>query len=379
MEKKNPNTRSCASLMLEILLDALPNELGNQPTKIGLIFARYFQWSNQDGPEAAIATYWKKGTREFDQFLREYYEQRPEELRCDFRDHVLPYVNDCMFLAKQFCSIIRRSTRTKNAEKPQIPDSLDQFSPEQCSDFLADTLNFFMVHQDCVLRIGVAAPPPDYILGCRVPAPCEHFCGRDKEIKALHELLLGKGFAFVTSLPGMGKSELSRAYAHVHSQDYASYYQHTIYVTFYNSLRETICTIPFEEDEEIRQRYAKRRDLLLEALSKAPEPNSKWQAAGAAAGTGDPIPLQRPVYYPVSLPGVSQPGTDRDSGFQGLDGAGLRLFPKGQEVCKRNPGDGLPASWTYPFCGAFCPIAWNGGAEGFGSSEQAEKPGMGLR
>lgn len=277
MEKKNPNTRSCASFMLEILLDALPDALGNQPTKIGLIFERYYQWSNQDGPVDTIATAWKKGTRKFDRFLTEFYEQRPEELRCDFRDNVLPAVQDCNLLAKQFCRLIERSTPPKNGEKPKIPDNLDQFSPEQCSDFLADTLNFFMAHQDSVLRTGVAAPPPAYILGCRVPAPCEHFCGRDKEIKVLHELLLGKGFAFVTGLAGMGKSELSRAYAHVYSQDYASYYQHTIHVTFHNSLRETICAIPFAGDEEIRQRYAKRRDLLLEALSKVPEPNSKWQ------------------------------------------------------------------------------------------------------
>ena len=277
MEKNNPDTRSCASFMLEILLDALPNELGNQPTKIGLIFTRYFRWSNQDGPDAAIASSWKKGTRKFDRFLTEYYEQRPEELQCDFRDHILPYVSDCMFLAKQFCSLIERSNAPRKIKERQISAALDQFSPEDCSDFLADKMRFFMIHQDYVLRIGVAAPPPAYILGCRVPAPCEHFCGRDKEIKALHELLLGKGFAFVTGLPGMGKSELSRAYAHVHSQDYASYYQHTMFVSFRHSLRETICAIPFAGDEEIRQRYAKRRDLLLEALSKAPEPNSKWQ------------------------------------------------------------------------------------------------------
>ena len=277
MEKKNPNTRSCASFMLEILLDALPDALGNQPTKIGLIFKRYYLWSNQYGPVDTIATAWKKGTRKFDRFLTEFYEQRPEELQCDFRDNVLPAVRDCNLLAKQFCSLIERSNVSREIKEQRIPASLDQFSPEKCSDFLADTMCFFMSHQDYVLRIGAAAPPPAYILGCRVPAPCEHFCGRDKEIEALHELLLGKGFAFVTGLAGMGKSELSRAYAHVHSQDYASYYQHTIYVTFYNSLRETICTIPFEGDEKIRQRYAKRRDLLLEALSKAPEPNSKWQ------------------------------------------------------------------------------------------------------
>lgn len=277
MEKKNPNTRSCASFMLEILLDALPDALGNQPTKIGLIFERYFLWSNQDGPVDTIATSWKKGTRKFDRFLTEFYEQRPEELQCDFRDNVLPAVRDCNLLAKQFCSLIERSNVSREIKEQRIPASLDQFSPEKCSDFLADTMCFFMSHQDYVLRIGAAAPPPAYILGCRVPAPCEHFCGRDKEIEALHELLLGKGFAFVTGLAGMGKSELSRAYAHVYSQDYASYYQHTMFVSFRHSLRETICTIPFAGDEEIRQRYAKRRDLLLEALSKAPEPNSKWQ------------------------------------------------------------------------------------------------------
>lgn len=277
MEKKNPNTRSCASFMLEILLDALPDALGNQPTKIGLIFERYFLWSNQDGPVDTIATSWKKGTRKFDRFLTEFYEQRPEELQCDFRDNVLPAVRDCNLLAKQFCSLIERSNVSREIKEQRIPASLDQFSPEKCSDFLADTMCFFMSHQDYVLRIGAAAPPPAYILGCRVPAPCEHFCGRDKEIEALHELLLGKGFAFVTGLAGMGKSELSRAYAHVYSQDYASYYQHTMFVSFRHSLRETICAIPFAGDEEIRQRYAKQRDLLLATLSKDPESSSQWQ------------------------------------------------------------------------------------------------------
>lgn len=277
MEKKNPNTRSCASFMLEILLDALPDALGNQPTKIGLIFERYFLWSNQDGPVDTIATSWKKGTRKFDRFLTEFYEQRPEELQCDFRDNVLPAVRDCNLLAKQFCSLIERSNVSQEIKEQRIPASLDQFSPEKCSDFLADTMCFFMSHQDYVLRTGAAAPPPAYILGCRVPAPCEHFCGRDKEIKALHELLLGKGFAFVTGLPGMGKSELSRVYAHVHSQDYASYYQHTMFVSFRHNLRETICAIPFTGDEEIRQRYAKQRDLLLDTLSKDPESSSQWQ------------------------------------------------------------------------------------------------------
>ena len=201
MKKKNPNTRSCASFMLEILLDALPDALGNQPTKIGLIFKRYYLWSNQDGPVDTIATSWKKGTRKFDRFLTEFYEQRPEELQCDFRDNVLPAVRDCNLLAKQFCSLIERSNVSREIKEQRIPASLDQFSPEKCSDFLADTMCFFMSHQDYVLRTGAAAPPPAYILGCRVPAPCEHFCGRDKEIKALHELLLGKGFAFVTGLP----------------------------------------------------------------------------------------------------------------------------------------------------------------------------------
>lgn len=70
MEKKNPDTRSCASFMLEILLDALPSGLGNQPTKIGLIFARYFLWSNQDGPVDTIATSWKKERESLTAFSR---------------------------------------------------------------------------------------------------------------------------------------------------------------------------------------------------------------------------------------------------------------------------------------------------------------------
>ena len=148
MEKKNPDTRSCAGFMLEILLDALPDALGNQPTKIGLIFKRYYLWSNQDGPVDTIATSWKKGTRKFDRFLTEFYEQRPEELQCDFRDNVLPAVRDCNLLAKQFCSLIERSNVSREIKEQRIPAALDQFSPEKCSDFQADTMCFFMSHQD---------------------------------------------------------------------------------------------------------------------------------------------------------------------------------------------------------------------------------------
>ena len=41
-----------------------------------------------------------------------------------------------------------------------------------------------------------------------VPKPCRYFCGREKEIEQLHELLVKERKVFLHGIAGIGKSEL---------------------------------------------------------------------------------------------------------------------------------------------------------------------------
>ena len=52
-----------------------------------------------------------------------------------------------------------------------------------------------------------------YIADSEVPKPCRHFVGRESEIENLHECLENNSKVFLYGIPGIGKSELAKAYA----------------------------------------------------------------------------------------------------------------------------------------------------------------------
>ena len=47
-----------------------------------------------------------------------------------------------------------------------------------------------------------------FIMEGDVPKPCRYFCGREKEIEQLHELLVKERKVFLHGIAGIGKSEL---------------------------------------------------------------------------------------------------------------------------------------------------------------------------
>ena len=84
----------------------------------------------------------------------------------------------------------------------------------------------------------------DYILGNTVPKPEPFFYGRDAELEELHQLLISRSKVFVNGIPGIGKSELVKAYAHAHREDYAS----ILYINYSGDLRQDIIDLDFIDD-----------------------------------------------------------------------------------------------------------------------------------
>lgn len=60
--------------------------------------------------------------------------------------------------------------------------------------------------------------------------PCEHFCGRDEELRELHDLVKRKSKVMVVGVRSIGKSELVRAFIEKYGSDYEhiGYYNYTI-------------------------------------------------------------------------------------------------------------------------------------------------------
>lgn len=75
-----------------------------------------------------------------------------------------------------------------------------------------------------------------YIADSEVPKPCRHFVGRKSEIENLHECLENNSKVFLYGIPGIGKSELAKAYARKHKK----YYTNILYIEYTGDLHQFI-------------------------------------------------------------------------------------------------------------------------------------------
>ena len=109
-----------------------------------------------------------------------------------------------------------------------------------------------------------------YIADSEVPRPCRHFVGRESEIENLHEYLETNSKVFLYGIPGIGKSELAKAYA----RKYKKYYTNILYIEYTGDLHQSVTEMDFTDDmpdisEEKRfqnhNRYLRslREDTLL--------------------------------------------------------------------------------------------------------------------
>ena len=101
------------------------------------------------------------------------------------------------------------------------------------------------VNNKALLASGCFSPlMRDFILDVKVPRPCHHFCGRDAELEKLHELLCSKGKVFVQGIAGIGKSELTKAYAKKYDKEYTN----ILYITYSGDLKNDIVNMDFADD-----------------------------------------------------------------------------------------------------------------------------------
>ena len=89
--------------------------------------------------------------------------------------------------------------------------------------------------------------------------PCKYFCGRDDELKELHDVVSENPATIITGIAGIGKSELVRAYVKEHKKEY----QYIGYYFYKGSLKTIIANIindPIDTDDD--ERYHKNLELL---------------------------------------------------------------------------------------------------------------------
>ena len=108
---------------------------------------------------------------------------------------------------------------------------------------------------------GLSPVIRDMVIDNGIPKPCRWFRGRAKELEELHNLLVSHDKVFLHGIPGIGKSEVAKAYAQQHRKDYTN----ILYIPCIDSLRQAIIDVDFVADlpsDTEDQRFNKHNRFL---------------------------------------------------------------------------------------------------------------------
>ena len=211
---------------------------------------------------------WIKGQKKLSPQISSFYLKpaNQKKLRKTIERDVLPMMADSAMALQELYDLLQQDQEISDRMRERLSQ------PEE-ADFLTEILLFAM-KRNFIKRDTKALPPPtglspviqDLVYDAGIPRPCRWFCGREREMEALHELLQQHDKVFLHGIPGIGKSELAKAYA----SRYAKEYTNILFIPCRGSLLQTLANLDFADDrpeDEEEQRF-KRHNRLLRSLKR---------------------------------------------------------------------------------------------------------------
>lgn len=205
--------------------------------------------------DGASVNRWLKGTERVSPIISRYYlkSRNREKLANDIEQYILPLMYDSDMAVQELYRLTVQDATISDRQKKKLLKAYPCDTEQDAARLIAALLCFSMERtfvrrtpgSTALMTTGSLSPASsDFILNNRVPAPCRHFCGRDEELSVLHDLLNEHGKVFITGIPGIGKSELAKAYAKQYKADYTN----IVYLYYTGSLHEDIARMDFVDD-----------------------------------------------------------------------------------------------------------------------------------
>lgn len=276
------NRLDFSSVMAVIRYYISPDHGMNQGELLDELFYRLHAESKEpiifDG---ASVNRWLKGTERISPIISRYYmkKRNREKLVNDIEQYILPLMYDSDMAVQELYRLTVQDTTISDRKKNKLLKGYHCDTEQEAAQLIATLLCFAMertfvrrtAENTVLMATGSLSPTSaDFILNNRIPVPCRHFCGRDAELSVLHDLLNEHSKVFISGIPGIGKSELAKAYAKQHKDDYTN----VVHLYYTGSLREDIARmdlvddLPDDTDEVSYQRHARflrtlKEDTLL--------------------------------------------------------------------------------------------------------------------
>ena len=245
--------------------------------QIDLLYEMFVSFLSDDASQDfdfdnGLVCRWFNGQAKISPRISGYYmdKHNQKRLAADIERNVLPLMYDSAMAVQEVYNILVQDSTISDKIKKQLTQYYPCNTDLEEAIFLASVLSFGMertfVKRDAntkqLLTTGTLSPVvKDFIYDGGVPKPCRHFCGRDAELIALHQLLCENGKVFLQGIAGIGKSVMAKAYAKQYSKEYTN----VLYLTYTGDLKQDIIDLDFADDltnDDGEERFRKHNRFL---------------------------------------------------------------------------------------------------------------------
>lgn len=271
--------------VMKVLKGNIPEEnFVSQPHFVHLLFADAINadWGSENSGAAKVLDFdqaqvsrWFTGQAKLSPNIINFYKSgaNGEKLCKQIEDKILPLMPDSAMAVEELYNLVLQAGNVSSEKKMELADR-DAFENENDKAlFITEVLclamqlpyKYWDIREPQLLTSGNPSPVVvDYIFDTDVPRPCRWFLGREKELEQLHELLLDHDKVFLHGIPGIGKSELAKAYAKKHRKEYTN----IIYINYPGDLRQAVINLDFADDlpNECEEDRLKKHNRFLRSL-----------------------------------------------------------------------------------------------------------------
>ena len=265
-----------ASVMV-VLRRNIPDEnFGNQADFLDSLFMDlgFSSQTAMDFDQGQVCR-WMNGLARLSPNIISFYQEKDNQRKLlrRIKERLLPLMPDSAMAAQELYDLVLQAPNVSPRKKMELTDGYTFEDENDEAIFILDVLCLAMqlrfekrdVRKKQLLTPGNLSPAVvDYIFDTDIPRPCRWFLGREQELEQLHALLVDHSKVFLHGIPGIGKSELAKAY----TKQYGKEYTNVIYVNYPGDLKQAVIDLDFADDmpDESDDARFKRHNRFLRSL-----------------------------------------------------------------------------------------------------------------
>ena len=218
---------------------------------------------------------WINGLARLSPNIISFYQEKDNQWKLlrRIKTVLLPLMPDSAMAAQELYDLVLQAPNVSPQKKMELTDGYTFEDENDEAIFIMDVLCLAMqlrfekrdVRKKQLITPGNLSPAVvDYIFDTDIPRPCRWFLGREEELEQLHGLLVDHSKVFLHGIPGIGKSEIAKAYAKQHGKEYTN----IIYVNYPGDLKQAVIDLDFADDrsDESDDARFKRHNRFLRSL-----------------------------------------------------------------------------------------------------------------